>query len=418
MELKKICENLLAGCFICMLAACTNASTEESKTIRFVTIQGQDLIAPDGNKLFIKGTNLSNWLNPEGYMFGFGETNSATRIDRMFSELVGPAETTKFWKTFKDHYITRADINFIASCGANTLRIPFHYKMFTDEDYMGVTRGGDGFIRMDSVISWCRDAGLYVILDMHDAPGGQTGYNIDDSYGYPWLFRSVENQQLFCNIWREIAKHYQNEPVVLGYELLNEPIASYFPDIDELNSYLEPLYKRATAAIREVDKNHIVILGAPQWNLNFNVFTDAKFDDKLMYTCHKYDGQPNTDNIRNFIAFRDSVNLPMYMGEIGHNPVEWQEMFCKVLEENNIGYTFWPYKKIGDQSFVSIREPANWKLIQDFAAAPRVTYRDIYIARPNQDSARVVINNFIENVKFENCIVNKEYIKSLRLKEQ
>ena len=62
--------------------------------------------------------------------------------------------------------------------------------------------------------------------------------------------------------------------------------------MEELNGKLEPLYKRATAAIREVDTNHIILLGGAQWNGNFRPFTDSTFDDKIMYTCHRYGGEP------------------------------------------------------------------------------------------------------------------------------
>ena len=148
------------------------------------------MIQPDGSKLFIKGTNLGNWLNPEGYMFGFNKTNSGRFINEMFCQMVGPDFVAEFWKQFKDNYITRKDVEFIASTGANTIRLPFHYKLFTDEDYMGLTGGQDGFARVDSVVNWCRDNNLYLILDMHDAPGGQTGDNIDDSYGYPGCLKA------------------------------------------------------------------------------------------------------------------------------------------------------------------------------------------------------------------------------------
>ena len=40
-------------------------AAEEVTSDAFVTIQGQDLIKPDGTKLFIMGTNLGNWLNPK-----------------------------------------------------------------------------------------------------------------------------------------------------------------------------------------------------------------------------------------------------------------------------------------------------------------------------------------------------------------
>ena len=112
-------------------------------------------------------------------MFGFGRTNSPRMIDDLLCEMVGPDEAAAFWKQFKDNYITEEDIAFIASTGANTVRLPFHYKLFTDEDYMGLSAGQDGFDRIDACVQWCRKYGLYLILDMHDAPGGQTGDNID-----------------------------------------------------------------------------------------------------------------------------------------------------------------------------------------------------------------------------------------------
>ena len=384
----------------------------------FIRIDGTDLVAPDGSGFFIKGTNLGNWLNPEGYMFGFSKTNSAGMIDQMFRELVGPDFTDEFWKLFKDNYITREDIEFIASTGSNTIRVPFHYKLFTDEDYMGLKSQQDGFKRLDDVIGWCREFGLYVILDMHDAPGGQTGDNIDDSYGYPWLLESETSQQLFCDIWREIADYYKNEPVILGYDLINEPIAPYFDNMDELNEKLEPLHKRVVAAIREVDTNHIILLGAPQWNGNFKPFKDWTYDDKLMWTCHRYGGDPIRPAIMNFIEFRDSTGLPMYMGEIGHNTDEWQETFCRTMIEANIGYTFWPYKKIRNSCFSGITPPENWDKVVEFSEAPRSTFSEIRAARPDQEIARKAMLDFIEASRFENCTPQDSYIKSLLLTEK
>ena len=411
--MKRLLAIMLAA--ICCLA-CSDRQTRLPKEA-FMHVQGPDIIAPDGSRFFIKGINLGNWLNPEGYMFGFSKTNSARMINDMFCELVGPDFTAEFWKMFKDNYITRADIEFIASTGANTIRIPFHYKLFTDEDYMGLSSDQDGFKRLDDVIGWCREFGIYVILDMHDAPGGQTGDNIDDSYGYPWLLESETSQQLFCRIWRDIAQYYRNEPAILGYDLINEPIAPYFENMEELNSLLEPLLKRVTAIIREVDPNHIILLGAPQWNGNFKPFSDSTFDDNIMYTCHRYGGEASVNAIMNFIEFRDRVNLPMYMGEIGHNTDEWQENFCKAMEESNIGYTFWPYKKLHNSCMNGITPPENWNVVRDFSEAPRATFFEVRAARPDQETARKAMLDFIEKCRFENCIPQEGYIKSLRLKE-
>ena len=74
---------------------------------------------------------------------------------------------------------------------------------------------------------------------------------------------------------------------------MNEPIATMFTKEVQakLNAKLEDVYKRATKAIREVDQNHIILLGGSQWNSNFEPFSDWKFDNKIMYTCHRYGGQ-------------------------------------------------------------------------------------------------------------------------------
>jgi len=101
---------------------------------------------------------------------------------------------------------------------------------------------------------------LYVILDLHAAPGGQTGTNIDDSAGYPWLYQSPQEQEHLIGIWRRLARHYRDETAVLGYDLLNEPIP-HFPKLAPLNSSLEPLYKKLSGEIRKVDTHHILFLG-------------------------------------------------------------------------------------------------------------------------------------------------------------
>ncbi len=389
-----------------------------NKNGKFVRVSGPDLIQPNGQKLFIQGTNLGNWLNPEGYMFGFSRTNSAWMIDLMIKEAVGPDGAAEFWKAFKDNYITRDDIMFIKQQGANTIRLPFNYKLFTDEDYMGLTSQQDGFKRMDDVVKWCREAGLYLILDMHDCPGGQTGDNIDDSYGYPWLFESEACQVLYCDIWKRIAQHYRNEPVILGYELANEPIAHYFENKEDLNRKLEPLYKRAVKAIREADPNHVILLGGARWNSDFYMFSDWTFDNNIMYTCHRYGGNATKEAIKDYIDFRDKTNLPMYMGEIGHNTDEWQAQFVKVMKEVNIGYTFWPYKKIDGSCMMGIQRPELWdSIVVKFSEARRNAYNQIREARPNQQQFRTLLMQYAENSRFPNCKPQEGYIRSLGLKE-
>ena len=406
-------KKILLVMFATALVACVAAGNRG----KFVHVEGHNLIKPDGTQLYIQGTNLGNWLNPEGYMFGLSRTNSAWMIDLMIKEAVGPDFAADFWRLFKDNYITREDIAFIKQQGANTIRLPFNYKLFTDEDYMGLTHGQDGFARIDSVVTWCRDNGLYLILDMHDCPGGQTGDNIDDGHGYPWLFESETSQKLFCDIWQKIAARYKEEPVILGYELANEPIAHYFENKEELNKKLEPLYMRAVKAIREKDANHTILLGGARWNSDFYMFSNWTFDNNIMYTCHRYGGEATAEAIKDYIDFRDKTELPMYMGEIGHNTNEWQAEFVRVMKDNNIGYTFWPYKKIDGSCMMGIQRPADWdSVVVKFSETARGTYKEWREARPDQAKMRQLLMQYVENSRFERCIPQTDYIKTMGLR--
>jgi endoglucanase len=215
-----------------------SADNHKKNSTKFFYVEGQNIIASNGENFQIKGTNLGNWLNPEGYMFLFENVSSYRLIDITLKELVGAERTNNFWHQFQEQYITQQDIHYIKKTGMNSIRIPFHYKLFTNEDYMGYNNANRGFELLDKVVGWCKSEGLYVILDMHDAPGGQTGDNIDDSYGYPWLFENVNDQALYCSIWGRIAKHYAKETTIIGYDLLNEPIAHYFTNWNQYIKWL------------------------------------------------------------------------------------------------------------------------------------------------------------------------------------
>ena len=137
---------------------------------RFIGTRGKELVSPDGKPLLLKGINLGNWLLPEGYMFKFKTTNSPRLIQTAISELVGEDEARRFWKTYRDNYITRADIHFIKQSGFNSLRVPFSYRLFVSDTTVPRLEG-PGYELLDRVVDWCRREGLYVILDMHAAPG-------------------------------------------------------------------------------------------------------------------------------------------------------------------------------------------------------------------------------------------------------
>lgn len=379
----------------------------------YFTVKGKNIISPNGKSFQIKGTNLGNWLVPEGYMFAFKDVSSPRLINQTLTELVGPDAITKFWKKYLDVYITEVDIHYLKSIGMNSIRIPFNYRLFTNENYMGGNDSTRGFLYLDRAINWCKKEKLYVILDMHCAPGGQTGDNIDDGDGYPFLFENEQSRILCTDIWKRIAAHYKNETTIIGYDLLNEPIAHYF-DKEKLNPLLEPLYKKITKAIRMVDKNHILFLGGAQWDSNFQPF-GPPFDSKLVYTFHKYWTSPTREVIKEYLDFSDKYNVPIYCGETGENEDAWVETFRKMLDSTNIGWHFWPYKKINNtRGIVTFNQPPNYDSVIAYANTPKNNFDDIRKHRPsNTTEIKKALDDFLENCRFKNCTQNTGYIKAL-----
>ncbi len=382
----------------------------------FLHTRGEEIVTEDGKPFLIHGTNLGNWLVPEGYMFHFRKATSARLINETLSELIGPFEVKKFWQEYLKNYITRADIIYLKSLGVNSIRLPFNYRLFTDEEYLGGSGIQRAFSIVDSLVSWCKQTNIYLLLDMHCAPGGQTGDNIDDSYGYPFLFEDEAAQALTVSIWRQIAEHFRNEPVIMGYDLLNEPIPPFF-DTGFLNPKLEPLYKKITKAIREVDKKHMIFIGGAQWDSNFDVF-GKPFDDNLVYTFHKYWTSPVRQVIEPYINFRNRYHVPIYCGETGENTDDWNARFRQMLDSNSIGWHFWPYKKMNNpRCLVSFKEPSDYHLVSAFADTSRGSFKEIQQYRPKQiELVRKALNEFLVNCRFENGFPNEGYIKSLALK--
>lgn len=383
---------------------------------KFITVKGKEVIGTNNKPFLMRGTNLGNWLVPEGYMFKFKNISSPKLINEALAEILGPEDVKDFWKKYQDTYITAADIHFLKASGMNSIRIPFNYRLFTAENYMGQNNPNRGFELLDRVIGWCKKEGLFVILDMHAAPGGQTGDNIDDGYGYPFLFKSKASQRLTINIWHRIAAHYANETAVMGYDLLNEPIATYFK-AEEFNQYLEPLYKEITKSIRMVDKNHILFLGGAQWDSNFKPF-GPPFDSKLVYQFHKYWTEPTQKVIQDYIDFRDKYNVPIYCGETGENKDEWVKTFKDLLEKNNIGWHYWPYKKLDNTAgIITFDVPAGYDKVIEYTEKPRSTFEEIRKAAP-EDREQLIkaLYAFLNNSKFENCKPNKGYMEALGFK--
>ncbi|HTZ72103.1 MAG TPA: cellulase family glycosylhydrolase [Acetobacteraceae bacterium] len=373
----------------------------------FVRVDGRRFVNPDGSEFAIKGVSLGNWLLPEGYMFKFTKALSPREIDAVFQRVLGPQGAAQFWQRFRDNYITEADIAFIRAAGFNTVRVPLHYGLFMRDGDPPVFEG-PGWPLIDRLIGWCRAHGLHVILDMHAAPGGQTGVNHDDGSGFPLVFYVPRYRRETIELWRRIAARYRDETAVLGYDLLNEPISPY-NDEDLLNPRLEPLYRDILAAIRQVDPNHVAFLEAAQWATNISVF-GPPFAANVAYSYHKFWAHPGRDSVQDYLDYAARYDVPIVLGESGEMTDGWNAAFRSLNERFGIGWCFWPYKEPDSTSVsVSIPLPAGWDEIAAVGSAASLD------RAPAVPGAKAITDAFLVNLRFAHDRVNRSYLASLGL---
>ncbi|MFW6309456.1 MAG: cellulase family glycosylhydrolase, partial [bacterium] len=144
----------------------------------FLQTKNQKIINGNGQEIFLTGVGLGNWLLPEGYMWKFGKGYGRPRtIEKLIQNLLGKKKADDFWSRFYRQYITEADIQQIAREGFNSIRLPINSRFIlregSDQDYIS-----ENIQLIDRLIGWCKKHKLYVFLDLHGAPGGQTGSNI------------------------------------------------------------------------------------------------------------------------------------------------------------------------------------------------------------------------------------------------
>ena len=401
---------LLSTLLILALLSCKQQDINDQK-LTFLRTSGHDMVNEKGEKVFLKGVGLGNWMLPEGYMWRFGtEGDRPRRIERIVSDLIGKEAADSFWTVYRRDYVTEKDIEQIAALGFNSVRPALNARIFLTEGE-NPQFIQEGFDLLDSLINRCSKHNLYVILDMHGAPGGQTGQNIDDSeFDEPRLYMEPEKYEpLLTKLWVKLAEKYKDNPTVAGYDLLNEPLPKMTGAADKYKHLIEPLYQRLTTAIRAVDKKHMIILEGADWSNDWSVFSKP-FDSNLVYQFHYYcwDSFENVNSIERYITKRKEWNTPVWVGETGEKTAAIHWATIQLLNENNIGWSFWPWKKLdtrkaGNNPY-SIVKPEGWDSIVAYSHLKEASYKEW---------ARPVFNQFLNNIKLENCTQNTEMINAM-----
>lgn len=367
----------------------------------FVHARDAKLVDGQGRELLLRGMGLGNWMLPEGYMWRFGPgAESPREIEALTRRLLGDAAADAFWQGFRDTFITEADISLIAASGFDHVRLPINSRVIQTDDGEPIEAG---YAMIDRLIEWCRANQLWVLLDLHGAPGGQTGTNIDDSpNNKPELFMQPRYRERTRTLWRELATRYASETVVLGYDLLNEPLPNEWQHT--YATQLAELYRDLTADIRAIDPDHLIVYEGSHWATNWDIFTEV-WDDNSLLQFHKYWSSPDTATIAKFLEARERLGLPIYMGEGGENTLEWIYTAHRLYESHGIGWNFWPWKKIETRtSPASIVAPEGWQRVVASIDDPDAISRA---------EAQRVFDDLLVAMRIENCRWQPELVAAL-----
>ncbi|WP_158275695.1 cellulase family glycosylhydrolase [Marinilabilia rubra] len=327
------------------------------------------------NKVILRGIGTGNWVLMEGYMMKTaGVAGTQHEFREKLIEVIGESATDEFFELWWNNHMTKADVDSLASWGFNSLRMAMHYNQFTppieeesaeDLSAKNYTWYESGFQRVDDMLSWCEANNMYLILDLHAAPGGQ-GRNADISDydpDKPSLWEDVNNRHKMVALWEKLAERYKDEPWIGGYDLLNE--TNWDELKDNNNEMLWNLLEECTDAIRATGDDHIVFLEGNDWANNYDGLPDPLWDDNLVISFHKYWNNVDANSLDWIIERSEQHNVPLWLGESGENSNVWYTQLIELCESKDIGWSWWPVKKNGINNVMYVEEPQAYKELVD-----------------------------------------------------
>ena len=382
--------------------------------------QGKKIINQNGEEILLRGIGLGQYMLLEPYMWGINnpqnnKSDTQQAILSSFAKLTGWDNVNAFMDEYRKNFMTEADVQMLKEAGFNSIRLPMHYNLFIEKEAEDNTFIETGFDMIDNLLSWCDKYEVWLILDMHAVPGGQsTDKNISDSYS-PGLWNgntdgtAAQYQTKLITLWKELARRYADKEWIGGYDLINE-IMYYPPAPRDLSVEIRDLYIRITAAIREVDQNHIIFIEGNGYANDHKNLTPP-WDNNMVYSFHRYWCNNYQADIQYMLNQSNQTNTPLWMGESGENSNTWFTAAIEMLEQSNVGWAWWSYKKVSNISgIVSVPRPANWDKILNYLESATDNSASLGL---NAQNVKASLMGLAENVKLENSKINKDVVYAM-----
>lgn len=381
----------------------------------FIHAQGRWIVDGNKNRIQLRGIGLGNYQLIEPYMWGINsakdkKSDTQSAILSSFEKLTDKVTVQTFMNEYRKNYMTEADVIFLKESGFNSIRLPMHYNLFIEEAASNNNFKESGFEMTDQLLEWCKKHEIYLFLDMHAVPGGQsTDKAISDQYS-PGLWdgnangTSLQYQTKLITLWKEVARRYANEKWIGGYDLINEIM--HYPSRN-ISAEIRSLYGRLVSAIREVDKNHLIIIEGNGYANDFNGLTPP-WDDNMAYSFHRYWCGNAQSSIQWVLDIRNTHGVPIWMGESGENSNTWFTEAVELLEEHEIGWAWWAYKKLNNISGpVSIPSPNGWGDLLSYLQSSTDNSASLGLT---PERTKRILMELAENTKLEKSKINKDVI--------
>ncbi|HEX6516307.1 MAG TPA: cellulase family glycosylhydrolase [Nocardioidaceae bacterium] len=334
-------------------------------------VDGSRLVRADGTPVVLRGVGLGGWMNMENFITGYPATESQQR--RALRRAMGEEAYARFFERFLDAFFAPADCALLSSLGINSVRVPFSYRHFEDDDRPFELLEG-GFALLDRAVEQCAEHGIYTILDLHAAPGWQNQHWHSDNpthWATFWTHRHFQDRVV--HLWEALADRYRGNPWVAGYNPLNEPA-------DVTGEVIGPFYERLERAIRAVDPEHILFLDGNRYSTDFSAFGEPL--ENTVYTAHDYAlaGFPDSgpypgvsrgqyvdrafveDSFLQRTEYMRTTGTPIWIGEFGPvytgDPERDEQRYrllrdqLEIYREHEASWSLWTYKDIGLQGLV------------------------------------------------------------------
>lgn len=292
----------------------------------------------------------------------------------------------------------------IRQLGFNFLRLPMQWSGVEPTDESPPSYDQAYLDRVETIVGFCRDAGLWVLLDFHqDAYSKEIGEDgaplwaiqppppvllegpLDDLgarrtspavlNAWTTFFGEPEPGPMlrgrFADMVTAVATRFAGDLTVLGFEIFNEPqpFGEGVFETDIANAQIQPFNIDVANAIREVDANRLVFFEPPVVPRNFfdeSGLADAPFPvSGAVYAPHVYTiaflgpDDPERDRFTrdtlkagNESAYLEAVSweTPLVITEFGYDPngvraEEYLNLQLDLHAEYGAGDALWLWKE-------------------------------------------------------------------------